>query len=533
MSVDSSSGTPSAQASITNKILALAFSGLKGETGPQGAAGASGAAGADGVGIASVVQTVESTTPGGTNEITITKTDGTSSTFKVRNGDAVGSVPIVQTTGNSTTAAMSQDGTTKALQAAQVSANKYGKVTYFKGYMLDYDLEDYPTLNPLDSDVIGVVIDKRKFLTTESGDNRLFLKSANNQNWISFETNSSQLRIRIKKNGSESGTALGWMGGNVHNIVALNITTGECKVWTNGKPWDATIPTIDTTSLPSLDTLSHISLGSQPLEAPSGKLGIAVLNFMPTDAIAKEIYDTYSAGSYLPDYLMSGGFGYTEGVNDVTSNDVLYSAITGGWSISNKPNSTSNNNAYLHSAFITNTDRGRNTRYACHIKVLSGSVTIVGFDINGRLTTTAYNAQGVSQGLSKDMTFSAGDEYDLEYMGLSSGSGLYLLNFKFTEAFSFELTEIKKKQCGCPLIASPENFFAGVFGQPNGVLIPMASSCECFTDVYKPRLVGNNDNYVQFNGQMRYDSSNGKFYIGYLYGKEGNGQGTWKQINNS
>ena len=533
VSVDSSSGTPSAQASITNKILALAFSGLKGETGPQGAAGASGAAGADGVGIASVVQTVESTTPGGTNEITITKTDGTSSTFKVRNGDAVGSVPIVQTTGNSTTAAMSQDGTTKALQAAQVSANKYGKVTYFKGYMLDYDLEDYPTLNPLDSDVIGVVIDKRKFLTTESGDNRLFLKSANNQNWISFETNSSQLRIRIKKNGSESGTALGWMGGNVHNIVALNITTGECKVWTNGKPWDATIPTIDTTSLPSLDTLSHISLGSQPLEAPSGKLGIAVLNFMPTDAIAKEIYDTYSAGSYLPDYLMSGGFGYTEGVNDVTSNDVLYSAITGGWSISNKPNSTSNNNAYLHSAFITNTDRGRNTRYACHIKVLSGSVTIVGFDINGRLTTTAYNAQGVSQGLSKDMTFSAGDEYDLEYMGLSSGSGLYLLNFKFTEAFSFELTEIKKKQCGCPLIASPENFFAGVFGQPNGVLIPMASSCECFTDVYKPRLVGNNDNYVQFNGQMRYDSSNGKFYIGYLYGKEGNGQGTWKQINNS
>jgi hypothetical protein len=254
---------------------------------------------------------------------------------------------------------------------------------------------------------------------------------------------------------------------------------------------------------------------------------------MPTDAIAKEIYDTYSAGSYLPDYLKSDGFGYTEGVNDVTSNDVLYSAITGGWSISNKPNSTSNNSAYLNSAFITNTDRGRNTRYACHIKVLSGSVTIVGFDIYGRLNTTAYNAQGVSQGLSKDMTFSAGDEYDLEYIGTSLGSGTYLINFKFTEAFSFELTEIKKKQCGCPLIASPENFYAGVFGQPNGVLIPMASSCECFTDVYKPRLVGNNDNYVQFNGQMRYDGSNGKFYIGYLYGTEGYGQGTWKQINNS
>lgn len=73
--------------------------------------------GDDGIGISSVVQTTESTVSGGTNVITITKTDGTTSTVNVRNGDAVGTVAIVQDTGNSTTSAMSQDGTTKALTA--------------------------------------------------------------------------------------------------------------------------------------------------------------------------------------------------------------------------------------------------------------------------------------------------------------------------------------------------------------------------------------------------------------------------------
>ena len=46
--------------------------------------------GADGVGIQSVKQTVTSTEDGGTNVITVTKTDGTSSAFTVRNGSKGG-----------------------------------------------------------------------------------------------------------------------------------------------------------------------------------------------------------------------------------------------------------------------------------------------------------------------------------------------------------------------------------------------------------------------------------------------------------
>ena len=46
--------------------------------------------GADGVGIQSVEQTTTSTEDGGTNVVTVTKTDGTTSTFEVRNGGGGG-----------------------------------------------------------------------------------------------------------------------------------------------------------------------------------------------------------------------------------------------------------------------------------------------------------------------------------------------------------------------------------------------------------------------------------------------------------
>lgn len=60
--------------------------GAQGPQGPAGADGSPGADGADGVGIESVVQTTTSTEDGGTNIVTVTKTDGTTSTFQVKNG---------------------------------------------------------------------------------------------------------------------------------------------------------------------------------------------------------------------------------------------------------------------------------------------------------------------------------------------------------------------------------------------------------------------------------------------------------------
>lgn len=58
--------------------------------------------GDDGVGIASVEQTTKSTESGGTNVITVTKTDGTSSTFEVMNGTAGKDVTVIDNLTKST-----------------------------------------------------------------------------------------------------------------------------------------------------------------------------------------------------------------------------------------------------------------------------------------------------------------------------------------------------------------------------------------------------------------------------------------------
>lgn len=65
---------------------AVGPAGPAGQDGAPGKDGAAGAPGKDGVGIQAVDQTTTSTDDGGTNIITVTKSDGSSSTFQVRNG---------------------------------------------------------------------------------------------------------------------------------------------------------------------------------------------------------------------------------------------------------------------------------------------------------------------------------------------------------------------------------------------------------------------------------------------------------------
>ena len=60
--------------------------GADGKDGSDGQPGRDGIDGQDGIGIQSVEQTTTSTEDGGTNVVTVTKTDGTSSTFQVKNG---------------------------------------------------------------------------------------------------------------------------------------------------------------------------------------------------------------------------------------------------------------------------------------------------------------------------------------------------------------------------------------------------------------------------------------------------------------
>ena len=75
-----------AEITITDKDGTTTATVANGKDGAAGKDGADGADGADGVGIESIVQTTTSTEDGGTNVVTVTKTDGSSSTFTVKNG---------------------------------------------------------------------------------------------------------------------------------------------------------------------------------------------------------------------------------------------------------------------------------------------------------------------------------------------------------------------------------------------------------------------------------------------------------------
>lgn len=90
-------------------VLSWTNDGGKTNPDPVNIKGPQGADGADGTGIQSVEQTTTSTEDGGANIITVTKTDGTSSTFTVRNGSK-GSTGATGATGATGTAG--EDGYT-------------------------------------------------------------------------------------------------------------------------------------------------------------------------------------------------------------------------------------------------------------------------------------------------------------------------------------------------------------------------------------------------------------------------------------
>lgn len=71
---------------MANEILIGNIKGPKGDKGDQGIQGERGEKGERGYGIASVVQTTTSDKDGGSNIVTVTQTDGATSTFTVKNG---------------------------------------------------------------------------------------------------------------------------------------------------------------------------------------------------------------------------------------------------------------------------------------------------------------------------------------------------------------------------------------------------------------------------------------------------------------
>lgn len=105
--------------------------GPQGEQGPQGETGPQGTAGADGVGIQSIKQTTTSTEDGGTNVITCTLTDGTTSTFNIKNGSkgADGSGGSGSSSGYTNMLKVTADGIVTYTQTDAQTPNLYDEIS--------------------------------------------------------------------------------------------------------------------------------------------------------------------------------------------------------------------------------------------------------------------------------------------------------------------------------------------------------------------------------------------------------------------
>lgn len=154
--------------------------GEKGEQGTQGLPGKDGTNGKDGVSVKSIAQTTSSTADGGTNVITATLTNGTATTFNIKNGskgsngkdgtngtdgaDGVGITSVVQTTtshdddGTNIITVTLSNGKSSTFQIKNGSKGSSGTSA---SITVDTALSD-TSVNPVQNKVIKEYIDKFK-----------------------------------------------------------------------------------------------------------------------------------------------------------------------------------------------------------------------------------------------------------------------------------------------------------------------------------------------------------------------------------
>lgn len=486
--------------------------------------GQQGEDGEDGVGIASVVQTTESTVSGGTNVITVTKTDGTSSTFNVRNGDAVGSVTVVQSTGTATDAVMSQDAVTRELAELDKRVPES-----FNGTVASYNSSQFPNMVPGPEGVLSFLIDFRYYATLERVSKIFQLWDASEQNGFGLNIIGNNVQIAIKYNGTNYNKILS-SGIYAQMVFTFNFNTGEYKLYSNALLTAS--GTYTASSIPNPSTFTKFSLTNL---YPDGHKYFAVFNYLLTQDDVDEIFAVYPQDIFPQKYY---GSTFNNGTNtdfsSATTNgtNVSYSERT-STSIKVTTNGAAGGNPYIVLPNWTNLDEGKKSikKYKMHLQVVSGGVTIRGMGPQGTIQELSiYDSNGNFLGKNTAAGELPSGDYNLIYEGQlsqywSAGVMQYMLMFGTTSSTVFVLSNFTQERLGAPLVFSPQNFRGTYWLMPGGSKIPIGSDLTVNYDTYKPNVTS--VEYPQFNGQLKMDSGN--IYMGYLTKVTG----TWKRINNA
>lgn len=494
-----------------------------------------GSPGADGVGIASVVQTTESTVSGGTNVITVTNTDGTTSTFKVRNGDAVGSVTVVQGTGTATDAVMSQDAVTKLVGTLdkRMPTAFYGPNTgNFMGVVMgEYNVADFPNLDPRETDEIAIVFGIPSTLNqydSSLNSDCFTIENTTSGDYISIGMYWGKPAITSRVNGTTNARQSllsGVTNAGLH-IVGFNFKTGLVTQYAAGKLIGT--QSYDSSKIPDISTIDKVTVRGVAGSKNISYLG--VMNYVPDDTEAAAIFSLYP-DDIVPnksDVLTFGRKAYNlnntfnqSGLNVVKSaNSYAFTSSTSGEYV------ISYNGSDIAASDYTNTKIKRGAK----LVINSGSLACKGIgNTAGSHDTLVYDSNGTLVGTatgSSPLTLGPGTYTLITPLLDLSGMNGGLLRFTLSGSIDAVLSDAWIKSCGFPLLFTPSTYRGSCFEMPNGDQVPKSSTLEVRYNVMYPKCT--TETYAQYNGQLKLGNS-GQLYAGYISGTTN----VWKQINNS
>ena len=516
------------------------------------------------------ITTQESSVSGGTNVVTFTQTNGTQTSFNVKNGEkgdtgatgatgpqgatgptgpqgpkgddgvSLGEIALTQEVTQDTDKVPSDKAVYDAIETMdkQVPTAFYGSNTgsLVGPVVTEYDVADYPNLNPALSDEVAILIHNINANTAylqslQSDTLHLSSSDGNNSITIGIYSGSANIRIASKVNGT-SYAYTNYNYGTSHYlgreyIIGFKFSTGKISVFRGGV--EATSNTYPVSRIPDLTTISKVTV--RGLNGSSDFSYIGIMNYIPTPNLAASIFSLYPEDIRISKFYSDSFGSDAYDLNTVKGSGFTYS------------------NKSADSVTFARTSAGTNcvmnitemaaTNYTDHywlrtadLEITSGSMLFrgLGQSTNSGYPTDVYSYDGTFLGTTTNsgIELSVG-KYKLVLVAradtfTTAGTAVMIANV--ANNVTGVLSNLKHKNVGYVLEFMPQTFRGTHFEMPSGDKLLKSSTLNIRSNIVYPKTT--TDTYAQYNGQLKL-GDNGQIYMGYINGTTN----TWKQINNS
>lgn len=515
------------------------------------------------------ITTQESSVSGGTNVVTFTQTNGTQTSFNVKNGEkgdtgatgatgpqgatgptgpqgpkgddgvSLGEVALTQEVTQDTDKVPSDKAVYDAIETMdkQVPTAFYGSNTgsLVGPVVTKYNVVDYPNLNPALSDEIAILIHNINMPTGyniagQSDTLRMESPDGNNSITIGIYTGSAQVRIASKVNGTSYAYtnypySNSFLGREI--IIGLNFKKGTIRVYCGGV--ELTSNTYPIARIPDLTTISKVTV--RGLNGSSDFTYIGIMNHIPSPSLVASIFSLYpedirvskfysdSFGNEAYDLNTATGSGFT--YSNKSTDSVTFARTSAGTNciMNATPLPTTN---YIDHYWLRTAD----------MEITSGSMLFrgLGQSVNSGYPTDVYSSDGTFLGTTTNSGIELGiGIYKLVLVAradTATNAGTAVMIANVTNNVTGVLSNLKHKNVGYVLEFMPQTFRGTHFVMPSGDKLLKSSTLNIRSNIVFPKLT--TDTYAQYNGQLKL-GDNGQIYMGYINGTTN----VWKQINNS